>query len=69
MSTGGNNDVNSTLLITADSTKGTKVNAGVVAKPFRDEIKRKVERLRSNGIGTCKQQTTIVYVSHSNETF
>ena len=40
-----------TPLIVADSTKGIKVNAGVIAKPFRDEIKEKVERMKQQGLG------------------
>jgi hypothetical protein len=39
-------------VIMADATKGIKVNAGVVAKPFRDEIKAKVAAMKSDGIGT-----------------
>ena len=39
-------------LIVADSTKGIKVNAGVIAKPFRDEIKAKVEAMKKAGKGT-----------------
>lgn len=38
-------------LIDADPVKGVKVNAGVVAKAFRDEIKEKVEAMKQEGIG------------------
>ena len=38
-------------LIIADPSKGTKVNAAIVAKPFRDEIKEKVKALKAHGIG------------------
>ncbi len=38
-------------LIEADPDKGIKVNAGVVAKAFRDEIKQKVERMKQDGLG------------------
>lgn len=41
----------STKLIAADPEKGVKVNAGVVAAPFREEIKAKVAELKSQGIG------------------
>jgi len=37
--------------ITADPTKGVKGNAGIVAQPFRDEIKAKVQQLKQHGIG------------------
>lgn len=37
-------------LIEADPTKGIKVNAGVVAKSYRDEIKAKVEALKQEGV-------------------
>lgn len=37
-------------LIVADSTKGVKVNSGVVATQFRDEIKAKVAQMKSEGL-------------------
>lgn len=37
-------------LVVADPTKGVKVNAGVVAKSFRDEIKAKVATMKQDGI-------------------
>jgi hypothetical protein len=40
-------------LIVQDATKGVRVNAAVVAQPFRDEIKRKVEEMKKMGLGTC----------------
>ena len=42
-------------LIEADPTKGIKVNAGVVAKSYRDEIKAKVEALKQEGVGKLHQ--------------
>ena len=42
---------NSQPLVVSDPTKGVKVNAGVVAKSFRDEIKVKVEAMKKEGIG------------------
>lgn len=38
-------------LIVADPTKGVKVNSSVVAKPFRDELKAKVEEMKQMGLG------------------
>ena len=40
-----------TPLVVADPTKGIKVNAGIIAKPFRDEIKAKVLALKEQGKG------------------
>lgn len=37
-------------LIEADPEKGVKINAGVVAKSFRDEIKEKVAAMKQEGI-------------------
>jgi hypothetical protein len=42
---------NSKPLIEADPTKGVKVNAGIIAKSFRDEIKDKVGAMKLGGIG------------------
>ena len=41
----------STKLITADPSKGVRVDAAIVAKRFRDEIKEKVAQLKAQGIG------------------
>lgn len=41
----------SKLVIVADPSKGVKVNAAVVAKPFREEIKAKVEAMKQAGYG------------------
>lgn len=41
----------STQLIISDPTKGIKVDAGIVAKSFRDEIKAKIATLKKDGIG------------------
>lgn len=43
-------------LIEADPDKGVKVNAGVVAKAFRDEIKHKVERMKQEGLGKLERR-------------
>ena len=45
------NSNNKPTLIVSDPTKGVKVNAGIVAKPFRDEIKAKVEAMKQAGFG------------------
>ena len=42
---------NATKLIAADPSKGVRVDAAVVAKRFRDEIKEKVAQLKAQGIG------------------
>ena len=42
---------NKPTLIVSDPTKGVKVNAGIVAKPFRDEIKAKVAAMKQAGYG------------------
>jgi hypothetical protein len=41
-------------LIVADATKGIKVNAAVVAKAFRDEVKSKVVAMKKAGLGTSR---------------
>ena len=38
-------------VIEKSATKGVKVDASIVAKPFRDEIKAKVQELKTMGIG------------------
>ena len=40
-----------TPVVISDSTKGIKVDAGDVAKPFREEIKAKVNEMKSQGHG------------------
>lgn len=52
MTESSSSSASSKPLIVADPTKGFKVNAGVVAKPFRDEIKAKVEKMKNLGVGT-----------------
>jgi hypothetical protein len=42
-------------VIVADATKGIKVNAAVVAKPFRDEIKAKTAAMKAAGLGTWER--------------
>jgi hypothetical protein len=39
-------------VIVTDPTKGVRLNASDVAKPFRDEIKAKVESMKAAGLGT-----------------
>ena len=41
-----------TAVVVADPTKGIKVDAGIIAQPFRDEVKERVAQLRKHGIGT-----------------
>jgi hypothetical protein len=48
-------------LIVADPTKGVKVNAGVVAKPFRDELKAKVEEMKKMGLGTSTDVELVLW--------
>lgn len=43
-------------VIVADPTKGVKVDAGVVAAPFRKEIRDKVEALKAHGVGTYQRK-------------
>jgi len=43
---------NTDKLVVADTSKGIKVNSGVIAQPFRDEIKERVQQLNQHGIGT-----------------
>lgn len=45
-------------LITASPTKGIKVDAAVVAKKFRQEIKDKVVELKNEGTGKFKLKRT-----------
>jgi hypothetical protein len=37
--------------IVVDLYKGIKVDAGLIAEPFRNEIKEKVKALKAHGIG------------------
>ena len=39
-------------LFVADPSKGIKVDAAVIATPFRDEIKAKVAEMKEQGMGT-----------------
>lgn len=41
-------------LVMADPAKGTKMDASIVAKSFRNEIKAKVVAMKQAGIGTLK---------------
>jgi methylenetetrahydrofolate dehydrogenase (NAD+) len=43
----------STALITADPQCGIKVDAAVIAEPFRLEIRARVAKLQEQGFGTC----------------
>lgn len=40
-----------TKLITADPSKGVRIDAAIVAKRFRGEIKERVGQLKAQGIG------------------
>ena len=46
----GQNSTNEKL-VTVDPSKGVRVDAAIVAKRFRDEIKGQVADLKANGIG------------------
>jgi hypothetical protein len=41
-------------VIVADPTKGVKLDAGLVAQPFRNEIKAKVEAMKQAGMGALR---------------
>jgi hypothetical protein len=41
-------------LIVADPQKGIKMDVGVVAQPFRDEIRAKVAAMKNLGLGEFK---------------
>ncbi|MGK3738853.1 MAG: hypothetical protein ACI90V_005700 [Bacillariaceae sp.] len=43
-------------LVMADPAKGTKMDASIVAKSFRNEIKAKVVDMKQAGIGTLKMK-------------
>lgn len=49
-------------LIVADATKGIKVNAGIIAQPFREEIKAKVAEMKKQGLGTLIYTEQIIYI-------
>lgn len=51
--------LSTTKLIVADPNKGIKVDSGIVAKSFRDEIKQKVDDLKKEGIGKTNTKTVI----------
>lgn len=40
-----------TTTIVADPTRGVKVDASLVAEPFRQEVRARVERLKVQGLG------------------
>jgi hypothetical protein len=46
-------------VIVADPSKGVKVDAGVVAAPFRKEIRDKVEALKAHGVGTSYETLSV----------
>jgi len=48
-------------LIVADPTKGIKVNAAVVAQPFREELKAKVEEMKKMGLGMSSLSTRLLF--------
>jgi hypothetical protein len=39
-------------VVVADPTKGVKLDASLVAQPFRNEIKAKVQAMKQAGVGT-----------------
>lgn len=41
------------VVVTADPTKGVKLDAAVIAAPFREEIRKRVQELKQQGLGTC----------------
>ena len=45
-------------LVLADPAKGTKMDASIVAKSFRNEIKAKVVAMKQAGIGTLKNNVS-----------
>jgi elongation factor P hydroxylase len=48
------------IVVTADPAKGIKVNAAIIAQPFRDQVKARVQQLKAQGIGTCKIDKKLV---------
>ena len=38
---------------------GTKIDAGTIAKPFRDEVKAAVQRLKDSGLG---MSISLIYI-------
>jgi hypothetical protein len=44
--------MSSTPLIVASPDKGIKIDAAVIAKSFRQEVKDQVQELKKDGIGT-----------------
>ena len=40
------------MMIEANPTCGIKVDAALIAEPFRNEIRQRVQTLNSQGIGT-----------------
>ena len=54
-------DASSKPLIVADATKGIKVNAGIIAKPFREEIKAKTEAMKKAGKGTSSSTNLVLH--------
>ena len=45
-------------LVLADPAKGTNMDASIVAKSFRNEIKAKVVAMKQAGIGTLKNNVS-----------
>ena len=50
-------------MIEANQTCGIKVDAAVIAEPFRNEIRQRVQTLQSQGIGTLFW-CVLPYVGH-----
>ena len=46
-----NPNATNSKLITADPSKGVRVDAAIVAKKFRGEVKETVDQLKKQGIG------------------
>ena len=46
-------------LIVADPQKGIKMDVGVVAQPFRDEIRAKVAAMKKAGLGELKKRSFV----------
>jgi hypothetical protein len=51
-------------VVVADPTKGVKLDASLVAQPFRDEIKAKVEAMKQSGLGAFSNTGSIIRRRH-----
>ena len=50
------------MMIEVNPTCGVKVDAAVIAEPFRNEIRQRVQTLQSQGIGTLLCYVMLCYV-------